>query len=211
MRAFSQSCQRRIKAAIQTFERLQTTTYIKFDLLEIRSQITYKKTVIAFVLENHTIRDKYSQKILLHIQNTYGERKKERPNFYGMFRQNLPNSAAFTAILKMKLPQCDAIGVHTPPGLSHEVKTLRVCARHRYGMGKYWRPCIASSAALLRIIRCFKQQLHPLHNLQGKIPFSITRRNHSSVISNEREMFIVFCSIMTRTEKNIFSPSWPHC
>ncbi|CAH3105023.1 unnamed protein product, partial [Pocillopora meandrina] len=24
---------------------------------------------------------------------------------------------------------------------SHEeVKTLRVCARHRYGMGKYWRP-----------------------------------------------------------------------
>ena len=25
--------------------------------------------------------------------------------------------------------------------LSHEeVKTLRVCARHRYGMGKYWKP-----------------------------------------------------------------------
>ena len=25
--------------------------------------------------------------------------------------------------------------------LSHEeMKTLRVCARHRYGMGKYWRP-----------------------------------------------------------------------
>ena len=32
---------------------------------------------------------------------TYGERKKERPNFYGMFSQNLPISAAFTAILKM--------------------------------------------------------------------------------------------------------------
>ena len=50
------------------------------------------------------------------ITFTYGERKKERPNFYGMFSQNLPNSAAFTAILKMKLPQCNAIGVRTPPG-----------------------------------------------------------------------------------------------
>ena len=44
--------------------------------------------------------------------------KKERPNFYGMFSQNLPNSAAFTAILEMKLPQCNAIGVRTPPGLA---------------------------------------------------------------------------------------------
>ena len=50
------------------------------------------------------------------ITFTYGERKKERPNFYGMFSQNLPNSAAFTAILKMKLPQCNAIGVRAPPG-----------------------------------------------------------------------------------------------
>ena len=41
--------------------------------------------------------------------------KKERPNFYGMFSQNLPNSAALTAILKLKLPQCNAIGVRTPP------------------------------------------------------------------------------------------------
>ena len=47
------------------------------------------------------------------ITFTYGERKKERPNFYGMFRQSLLNSAAFTAILKMKLPQCNAIGVRT--------------------------------------------------------------------------------------------------
>ena len=31
-----------------------------------------KKTVIAFVLENHRIRDKYVQKILLHIQNKSG-------------------------------------------------------------------------------------------------------------------------------------------
>ena len=40
-RVFVQSCQRRIKAAIQIFERLQTTTYIKFDLLQNRSQIAY--------------------------------------------------------------------------------------------------------------------------------------------------------------------------
>ena len=45
----------------------------------------------------------------------YGERKKERRNFYRMFSQNVPISAAFTAILKTKLPQCNAIGVRTPP------------------------------------------------------------------------------------------------
>ena len=33
-----------------------------------------------------------------------------------LFSQNLPNSAAFTAILKMKLPRCNAIGVRTPLG-----------------------------------------------------------------------------------------------
>ena len=41
---------------------------------------------------------------------TYGEKKKQRPNFYGMFSQNV----AFTAILKMKLPWCNVIGVCTP-------------------------------------------------------------------------------------------------
>ena len=50
------------------------------------------------------------------ITFTYGERKNGRPNFYGMFGQSLPISASFTAILKMKLPQCNAIGVRTPPG-----------------------------------------------------------------------------------------------
>ena len=50
------------------------------------------------------------------ITFTYGERKKECPSFYGMFGQNLPISAAFTASLKMKLPQCNAIGVCTLPG-----------------------------------------------------------------------------------------------
>ena len=95
----------------------------QFDLLEIRSQITYKKTVrlslrtIQYATNTHK-RYFYTFRIN-QITFTYGERKKERPNFYGMFRQNLPNSAAFTAILKMKLPQCNAIGVRTPPGWQH--------------------------------------------------------------------------------------------
>ena len=62
------------------------------------------------------IRDKYAQKYFYtsrinQITFTYGERKKERPNFYRMFSQNLPISSVFTALLKMKLPQCNAIGV----------------------------------------------------------------------------------------------------
>ena len=58
---------------------------------------------------------------------TYGTRKKEQPNFYEMFSQNLPNSATFTAILKLKLPQCNAIGVRTPPSdkVSHSGENVR--------------------------------------------------------------------------------------
>ena len=48
--ASGQSCWRRIKAAIQIFEKLQTTTYIKFDFLD-------------------KLRDKYVKKLLLQIQN----------------------------------------------------------------------------------------------------------------------------------------------
>ena len=61
------------------------------------------------------------------ITFTYGTRKKEQPNFYEMFSQNLPNSATFTAILKLKLPQCNAIGVRTPPGdkVSHSGENVR--------------------------------------------------------------------------------------
>ena len=47
---------------------------------------------------------------------TNGKREKERPNFYWMFSRNLPIFTAFIAILKMELPQCNAIGVRTPPG-----------------------------------------------------------------------------------------------
>ena len=48
------------------------------------------------------------------ITFNYGERKKEHPIFYGISSQNLLISAAFSAIFKMKLPQCNAIGVRTP-------------------------------------------------------------------------------------------------
>ena len=64
---------------------------------------TYKKYLYTFRINQSTF--------------TYGERKKERPNFYGMFSQSLPISVVFTAILKMKLPQCNAIGVRTLPNL----------------------------------------------------------------------------------------------
>ena len=60
---------------------------------------TYKRYFYTFEINQSTF--------------TYGEGKKERPDFYGMFSQSLPISAAF--ILKMKLPQCNAIGVRTPP------------------------------------------------------------------------------------------------
>ena len=77
--------------------------------------------MIAFVPENHRIRDKYVQKYFYtfrinQITFTYGERKKERPNFYGMFSQNLPISATFIAILKITLPQCNTNGVRAPHG-----------------------------------------------------------------------------------------------
>ena len=84
---------------------------------------------------------------------TYGERKKERPNFYRMFSQNLPISAAFTAILKMKLPQCKAIGVRTPPATKWTC--LNLCVRHvpwrhaSYTLGDLSQPLFHVSADLL--------------------------------------------------------------
>ena len=87
--------------------------YIKFDLLENWSQITYLRTI---EYATNTYKKYFYTFRINQVIFTYGERKKERPNFYRMFSQNLPISAAFTAILKMKLPQCKAIGVRTPPG-----------------------------------------------------------------------------------------------
>ena len=54
--------------------------------------------------------------------------KRERPNFYGMFSQNLPISTAFTAMLKMNLPQCNAIGVRMPPYLYQNTYRM-LCAQ----------------------------------------------------------------------------------
>ena len=69
------------------------------------------------------------------ITFTYGERKKELPNFYGMFRQSLSISAAFTAILKMKLPQYNAIGVRTPP--DHQQTVIDLATRACYLVTKH--------------------------------------------------------------------------
>ena len=70
--------------------------YIKFDLLENWSQITYLRTI---EYATNTYKKYFYTFRINQVIFTYGERKKERPNFY-----------------KMKLPQCKAIGVRTPPG-----------------------------------------------------------------------------------------------
>ena len=94
------------------------------------SNLTFSKTGLRLLTEKQWLRlslgiieyatstyKKYFYTFRINqITFTYGERKKERPNFYGMFSQNLPISAAFSAILKTKLPQSNAIGVRTPPG-----------------------------------------------------------------------------------------------
>ena len=80
---------------------------------------TYKKYFYTFRINQITF--------------AYGERKKERPNCCGMFSQNLPNMAAFTAILIMRLPQSYAIGVRTPPGCRQiDSKWTSVTCASRY-------------------------------------------------------------------------------
>ena len=61
---------------------------------------------------------------------TYSERKKKWPNFYGIFSQTPHIFTAFTAILKITLPQCNAIGVRTPPGsiLRKREGTQKLCS-----------------------------------------------------------------------------------
>ena len=78
-RAFGQSCQVRIKAAIQIFERLQTTTHIKFDL-ENWPQVTYWKQWLR--LSSRTIEyatntyKKYFYKFRINQSScTYGKKK----------------------------------------------------------------------------------------------------------------------------------------
>ena len=79
-----------------------------------------KKTVIVFVHENHRICGKYVQKYFYTFRInqstfTYGERERNGLTFTEC-SVSLPISAAFNARLKMKLPQCNAIRVRTPPG-----------------------------------------------------------------------------------------------
>ena len=103
---------------------------LKGSKLRRTSNLTFSKTGLRLLTEKWWLRlslgiieyatstyKKYFYTFRINqITFTYGERKKERPNFYGMFSQNLPISAAFSAILKTKLPQSNAIGVRTPPG-----------------------------------------------------------------------------------------------
>lgn len=118
-----------MEVAIQIFEGLQTTTYIKFDLLKSQSWVTYYKTLIAFVLEKHWICDKCIPKILLQIQNQSNFihlwwKKKGTANLYRTFSQYQPISVAFTVILKITLPQCNTTGVCTLPDFMVVVQGL---------------------------------------------------------------------------------------
>ena len=70
---------------------------------------------------------KYFQTFRINqVTFTYGERKKKRPNFYGMFSQNLPNSAVFTALLKMKLPQCNAECAHRLVEINNKRQRVKI-------------------------------------------------------------------------------------
>ena len=103
---------------------------LKGSKLRRTSNLTFSKTGLRLLTEKRWLRlslgiieyatstyKKYFNTFRINqITFTYGERKKERPNFSGMFSQNLPISAAFSVILKTKLPQSNAIGVRTPPG-----------------------------------------------------------------------------------------------
>ena len=81
--------------------------YIKFDLLE--------KPVSNYILENidcvcpweyatNTYKKYFCTFRIDQITFPYGERKKEWPNFSGMFSQKLLISAAFSAMFKIKVP-----------------------------------------------------------------------------------------------------------
>ena len=103
---------------------------LKGSKLRRTSNLTFSKTGLKLHTKKQWLR--LSLRTIEYATNTYkkyfytftinkiiftnGERKKERPNFYGMFSQNLPISTAFIAILEMELPQCNVIGVRTPPG-----------------------------------------------------------------------------------------------
>ena len=102
---------------------------LKGSKLRRTSNLTFSKTGLKLHTKKQWLR--LSLRTIEYATNTYkkyfytftinkiiftnGERKKERPNFFGMFSQNLPISTAFIAILEIELPQYNAIGVRTPP------------------------------------------------------------------------------------------------
>ena len=81
--------------------------------------------------------------------------KKERPNFYGMFSQNLPISATFIAILKITLPQCNTTECAHPMVLNvvrylaepiriyhaRKLTCLSGCVFHIFGLQNLQRHC----------------------------------------------------------------------
>ena len=105
---------------------------LKGSKLRRTSNLTFSKTGLKLHTKKQWLR--LSLRTIEYATNTYkkyfytftinkiiyanGERKKEQPNFYGMFSQNLQISTAFIAILEMELPQSNAIGVRTPPDLT---------------------------------------------------------------------------------------------
>ena len=63
---------------------------------------------------------------MIQIALPYGERNKEWPNFSRMFSQNLPISAAFFAILKIKVPQYNAHRLRSDEGRTLETSASKL-------------------------------------------------------------------------------------
>ena len=113
--------------------------------------------------------EKYFYKFRINqITFIYGEREKERPNFYGMFRQNLRNSAALVAILKMKLPQCNVIGLRTPPALNawlHCFLNMRNFSLRCYLIAREYE-------LIFECIWLFVDLIRPHYSVKGKKKYS---------------------------------------
>ena len=126
----------------------QPSKSLKGSKLRRTSNLTFSKTGLKLHTKKQWLR--LSLRTIEYATNTYkkyfytfminkiiftnGERKKERPNFYGMFSQNLPISTAFITILEMELPQCNVIGVRTPPGSEPGTAWVQaVCALWYHG------------------------------------------------------------------------------
>ena len=109
--------------------RISNLTFSKFGLKLHTKKQWLRLSLRAIEYPTNTYKQYFYTFRINQVIFTYGERWKEWPNCYGMFSQNLPISAALTAILKMKLPQGNTIGVRTPPASRAKVelkKQLRI-------------------------------------------------------------------------------------